>query len=743
MNITCRHLLVTGASLTLSLATHAVGAAESATSIQIGTDTPVQLPVLSVEGAAPAPVDGSAEAGYRVQNADFGPLGSKKVADAPYSITAIPADLMEAQQAKNISDVIKYNPSAQIEPRGDLDFGRPQTRGFENSSTQNTRIDGLNSYTIMAYPMENYGDLEILNGAAGAFYGASSPGGTFNFVSKRPTDLPVRRLTLGYDSQGMFSEHAEVSGQAGNDGMFGYRINALHGDGESYVAHSNVERELLSGDFDVRITDSTKLELDVSSYTDNESGLPNAFVYGSTFKLPHAPDPTRVGYGVVNSGQTLTDGDVGLRLKHEFNANWKMDLGGMYQNFSRTKNPTGPYGAADAENLLTSGSGNYSSIISDTALKGEVDSDLAYLNGHVQTGGLTHDLVLGTNGYQQITRTRIGQSYILGNASFSDPVLYYAPTYSNLGTFYKSGYSGQQALVTGDTVTFDEHWSVLAVASQSWLTSVSYNAAGKTTANYNAYGISPTASLIYKPVSNITTYFTYADALQQGDTAPTSGVANPGVVLAPYRSQQFEVGGKASVRDSLDLSAAIFHMTRPYAYTDPADDTFKANGQQANDGIELTAKGNVVDALTVFGGVTYLDPMLKNTGNAGTTDKLVVSVPKYQANVFSEYRVPEVSGLSLNMNAHYTGRRAANVTNTTWAESYATLDLGARYVMNVYGRDVTWRGGVNNVTDQRYWAAILPETQSGGSSQAGAGSTVYAAFMGAPRTIHLSMSVDF
>jgi iron complex outermembrane receptor protein len=735
---------MTGLSLTVLLGHPQAGlAADGTATVADGAGAPTQLPTVLIEGTAPAPDDGSAEAGYRVKDVDLGPLGTKKLLDTPYSIDSIPGSLIESQQSKNISDIIKYDPSAQIEPRGDMDFGRPQTRGFENANTQNTRIDGMNSYTIMAYPMEEYQDIEILNGAAGAFYGVSSPGGIFNFISKRPTDAPFERVTFGYDSQGQVTEHGEASGRVGPDGLFGYRVNALHGDGESYAPHSDLERELLSGDFDIKLTDTTRLELDASSFTYNESGLPSAFVYGGTIALPSAPDPTKAGYGVVGAGQTLTDNTVGVRLKHDFSPDWKVTIGGMYQSFDRTMNPTGTYGAAIPQNLLTNGTGSYTTIIGDTGLRGEVDSELAYLNGRIQTGGLTHDLVLGTNGYQQTMSTRIGQNYILGNATLSDPVLRYAPDFFNRGSFYKSAYSGQQALVTGDTITFDQHWSVLAAASQTWLTALSYNQAGKTTANYNAYGISPTVSLIYKPVANVTTYVTYADALQQGDTAPTTGVTNPGVMLAPYRSQQWEVGGKVTVQDSLDLSAALFHMTRPYAYTDPNDDTFKENGQQTNDGLELKIKGNLLPDWTVFAGLTWLDPMLENTGSASTQNKLVVSIPKYQANLYSEYRIPEVSGLSLNMNVHYTDRRAANVTNTSWADSYTTLDLGAVYVMGVYGHDVTWRAGINNVTDQRYWAAILPETQSGGSSQAGAGNTVYAAFMGAPRTFHMSMSVDF
>ncbi len=332
--------------------------------------------------------------------------------------------------------------------------------------------------------------------------------------------------------------------------------------------------------------------------------------------------------------------------------------------------------------------------------------------------------------------TRVGQTYLLGPNTISDPVLYYQPTFTNRGSFYQSGYNGQQALVLGDTATFDEHWSALVAASQTWLRAASYSAKGATTAEYDKDGISPTVSVIYKPMTNSTVYFTYADALQQGDTAPATGVANPGVVLAPYRSQDFELGGKITLDQRLDLGLTLFHMVRPYAFIDPADDTFKSSGDQINDGIEVTAKGNVLDNLTLFGGVTYIDPELVGTANPTTSNKLVISVPKWQGNVYLEYRPPEVNGFAVDLDVHYAGKRAADVTNTTWADSYTTLDIGARYTTSVYQTEVTVRFGIDNVTDTHYWAAILPSAQNGTSAN-------YAAFFGAPRIVHTSVSVDF
>jgi iron complex outermembrane receptor protein len=55
----------------------------------------------------------------------------------------------------------------QIEARGGLEVGRPQTRGFQGSVVECSRLDGLNIVSTTAYPMEQFDRFEVLNGIAG------------------------------------------------------------------------------------------------------------------------------------------------------------------------------------------------------------------------------------------------------------------------------------------------------------------------------------------------------------------------------------------------------------------------------------------------------------------------------------------------------------------------------------------------------------------------------------------------
>jgi iron complex outermembrane receptor protein len=283
----------------------------------------------------------------------------------------------------------------------------------------------------------------------------------------------------------------------------------------------------------------------------------------------------------------------------------------------------------------------------------------------------------------------------------------------------------------------------------NWLLMRNFNSngLGQRTSNYSDQGFSPTASLLYKPAEKMSVYFSYANSLQQGGTAPATGVANPNASLPPYRSTQYEAGYKIAF-PLLDFTVAAFRMNRPFAFVDPVDNVFKVEGNQVNDGLEFMAKGKVTHYLNVFGGATWLNPELQNTGRALTSGKQVVAVPRIQENILAEYQVHHFRGWALNANLHHTGRRAANDLNTNWVDAYTTVDLGVRYEKPFMGTDTTWRFTVANLTNKFYWISIFP----GGGASAVSGTNIantngasgtYSAFLGAPRTISASLQIRF
>jgi iron complex outermembrane receptor protein len=672
---------------------------------------------------------------FRVESLDsLGPFGATELLDTPYTVSVLPLEIIENSQATNFKDISKYLPLVAYQEQQGPDVLRPQTRGMQGGNFQNTKIDGMTVYVTVPSAMEQFQQIEVLNGVPASLYGPANPSGMFNFVTKRSTDEPLRQLGVSYNSDSIGTVRVDLGGKLGKDGVLGYRLNALTGAGDAYVSTSRQRRALGDLGLDIRAWTGAVLELNFTDYSLKNEGYPGWFTYGQGISLPEAPDAARPGYGQPYAGVDLHNRIGTVRLKQELSANWRLVVGGLHQDGRRDMNTP--------VNNLTSNTGDYtSSFANGFAPRFVITSDTAYLNGTFATGNVEHDLTIGTAGYDANTyAVRVPAppaSVRLGTANIAAPVLFPEPAGGppNTEANFHSSKSYQQGVNVGDTIRFNDHWSTRLGVSQDTFHTHNFNAAGTRTSKYTESGLSPAASVIFKPTDNTSTYLTYAKSLQPGDLAPGTA-ANAGSSLAPYRSEQYELGYKASLA-KIDLTAALFRIERPFATIDPADQAFKVTGQQVNRGLELSSVGEVATGLTLYGGITLLNARLEDTPIPATDGRRYVGAAKVKGNALLEYRIPGAPNLVATFNYQFSSRRPANDTNTQSAPGYDLFDIGARFTSTIGKSPVTWRIAVNNVTDEHYWSTIAPSNLTGANT----GNLI--AHLGSPRTVLASMSVDF
>ena len=690
--------------------------------------TPPGLPRVTVVGTKDS-------GDYRVESVDsLGPLGSLKILDAPYSIGVLSEDVIKNSMAVNFKDVSKYLPLVAYQEQQGPDILRPQTRGMQGGNFQNSRLDGMQFFVTVANAIEQFQQIEVVNGVSASLYGPANPSGMFNFVSKRPTDFDLREVTVSYASDSIGTAHVDLGGKFDSNGIVSYRFNGVFGEGDAWVDHSHNKRVLGSLAIDVRPLEDTVIETNYSYYHLIDTGYPGWFSYSETIKLPPAPDPTNVGYGQNYAGVDLLTRMGSVRVKHDFNSDWHLVVGALNQDASRNINTP--------VNNLTNNNGNYtSSLANGFAPRFIMTSDAAYLDGNFTTGTVAHDLTIGTAGYKSQSYSVITPatpaSVLLGTANINSPVIFPFPAAGlpNVGLNFDSSTTYQQGVNVGDTLRFSDQWSTRLAVSQDWFHVDNYNAKAVEQPEYADHGLSPTASVMYKPQSNMTLYTTWASSLQAGDLAPANTV-NQGSSLAPYRSTEWEVGYKVSL-PKIDLTAAVFRIQRPFANINQADKVFEISGEQVNKGIELSAVGEVVENLRVYGGVTLLNARLENTPTLATNDKYYVGAPKVKGNTLWEYSIPAVPGLVATFDWQFSGTRPANDTNSFFVAGYNLFDIGARYSSIILNRKVTWRLAVDNVTDRSYWSTVAPSNLTGANS----GSLL--AHFGTPRTVLAAVSVDF
>ncbi|MDF7652013.1 TonB-dependent siderophore receptor [Erwiniaceae bacterium L1_54_3] len=657
------------------------------------------------------------------KKATLGNLGKQEVRNTPWSVQTVSPQLMKRQQLKSVSDLYRYMPSVQG------DGARPQTRGVQGSVVQNSMIDGLNVVSTTDYAAEQFDHIEVLNGLAGSLYGPGNPAGLFNFVSKRASDTPQHSLTVGAGTGLSHQVAGDFSGPLDSNDRLRYRLNLLDDEGDGYVKDSKKRRQLFSLALDANLTDQTVLETNFSYYHFYDKGLPGKFALGKGLSFPAAPDPKTAHLGQSYAGDNNHTLTAGVHLKHDFDGNWQGEVGVLRQIADRE--------STAVTNTFTNNQGAYTTTTSSaTASRFTINSYMANLNGEVDTGWIHHQIATGVRGFVwKNYNPRNGGTSTLGSASLDDPQAFAEPDYPDFTDRYHSATATQHAFLLSDNLQFSPQWSVLLAGSESLLSSANYSKTGSRSSDSSNSGFSGSASLMYKPVDPLTLYVTYADSLQQGDTAPATA-NNAGAILAPYRSRQVEVGSKLAI-DKLLLTAALFQIKRPFAYTNASGD-YAVDGEQRNRGLELMADGDVTDRLHVFGGMTWLDPRLLDTASTETDDKQIVGLPRYSASLFAAYDLPMFSGTDIHGGIHYVGRRTTDNQNDGWVSSYTTLDAGAAYKTQLFDTATTFRLDVTNLTNRHYWTNIVPGGLNGYS-----GAGYASASLGEPRMVQVSMQLNF
>lgn len=678
----------------------------------------VELPEVTVVGQAAA--DGSAAQGYRVERVRLGPLGDADLQDTPFTINAVPAELIRNSGATNTTEALKYVPTiysatgaSQLTPYFSM-------RGFSASTwTYNMALDGLRSFDIYQ-PLEDKERIEVLSGASGFLYGITSPAGMINYVSKRPVSKPLAELTVGTYDQQVYSQ-LDLGGRLAANPDLAYRLNLAYGDkGRTAVDGQSQERHLVSAAIDWQIAPDTLFSLDAAHSQRDLEYAQALFMTTTAIGIPKAPDTSK-NWGAPYTGASDATSRIGAALEHKFNEIFTLRAQARYSDIEReyflnrqvwqNKNLDYKWRVDSQEHFHTT-----------------VEQFQVFLDASFKTGPLQHQVSLGANldhydsannGYRGTTYSTVYAGNLYGTASYRDWTLPPKGTSSAQETTYST-------LLFSDRLSLGEHWSLLLglnhASTDDRLTSTT--AAGvSSTVPYEKSKTTPAVALSFKPIPSVTTYVSYVEALQQGFVSKASGNLNE--LFAPFVSKQREIGAKATL-GGMGLNLAWFDIDQAAAYTYSSGglDYSTQDGRETHRGWEFSLTGKLTERLRLTGGFTVLEARIdKAAANVGKTPQ---GVPENMARLYAEYDLPFIAGLTLNGGASYTGKIPWDQANTLYVDAVTVVDAGLRYQNRLAGKDTTWRLNVANLTDKDYWT-----TRSG------------ILYPGAPRTLSVSTSLAF
>lgn len=648
-----------------------------------------------------------------VHDVNVGAFGAKNILDIPLAIQSYDAAILANTAARTVLDVLKADPSVQPASVGGA-FDNFRLRGFAADFTNTLRRDGLSLAPYQDTPLENIERIDVLKGPSGFLYGFNSPGGSINYILKRPTREPFLAVTAELSSQE--GRYAAIDGSTAflNDAV-GVRLNAAYERDGDFSHARDLERAFIGAAADIRFSDTLLLQIDgdyqwKSLVADpllraDQSGRIDPLNPASYILPPRIDRRDLLAPSWYRYDTRAYNFDA--RLEAKLGDGW---FAIVQANRSRNKRQ-GAF--TDYFSIQPNGDIGFADLYLDPGATFTVTSFQAYVSGKFATGGIGHELFVGVSH----KLNRIGQpvsAYIdstsvpVGSVSVGNilnPVQPPVYDFGVTGILDKTSRIRERSIYASDLIAIAEPVQLLLGGRYIWYRGVDETPAGVKSLQQEETTFVPTVGLIIKPRQGIMLYASYSRGLEQGEFAPFFA-NNSGVQSAPVRSTQYEIGAKVELGSGFNIGLAAFQAKKQAGFVNLAND-FVVDGNFQHRGVEFVANGRVAPGLTIAANLAYLSTRLENVTDVTTQGKRTEGVPKWQGGLSAEYAVQGVEGLSVNAGINFVSSRPIDAQNSGFIQGYELVDAGIRYEAELGGMPVTLRLIGKNLLNHYYYSSAF------------------------------------
>ncbi|WP_454762767.1 TonB-dependent siderophore receptor [Cupriavidus campinensis] len=649
-----------------------------------------ELPSVTVSAAG----DALADIGFATRRAAGVTKSGESAADAAQSITVITRDLLDSQQAQNLSDALQNSAGVVTNVygrRGWDDFVIRGQRASESIFADGLLVDSNNRISQELFGVER---VEVLKGPASVLFGAVQPGGLVNLVSKRPRPELFGELGLTVGNYGFRQFTADVGTPLAPDSKAAFRLNALamdSGDPTDHVWYRNRwVAPSLTLDFGSR-TDFTILASHNQRNYVRQQGLP---VNGTLVANRNGVVPNSRFIG--EPGATPYDGEqnrIGYALTHRFDSGWTVNQNLRYQTSSLTGT------------LVTAGT---MAVNSQTLNRGAMQQDFSGDSFGVDTNaqrtfaftGHAHQLTFGMD-YRHTKEDRLQKTCRVAALNVYNPV--YGAAINCPASYSTNATDTLNALgfYLRDQVRIAQRWIVTGgVRYETARTSTTDRLAASRTDNDNN-AVTGSAAVMYEVTHWARPYVSYATSF-----LPNAGTGVNGATFQPEKGRQVEAGVKFDTPGKAGLlTLAAFELTRRNVLSsDPVNTGFSvAVGEQRSRGFEVELTQDLGNGLSVSGAYAYIASEVTEDTTAANVGRPLNAVPRHSFSVWSQYRFRgALAGWYVGAGVRGESAKRGYSFNYT-VPGYAVADLGVGYVAN------HWRAAFNvkNVFDKAYYAGGL------------------------------------
>lgn len=671
-------------------------------------------------------------------NSTSGSFGGAEWRSTPTAATVLDRQLIDSRQVRSLSELAQSDASLgdSYAPVGY--YQNIAIRGFALDTATGYQFNGLSMAGEQRLALEHIAKVEVLKGEAGLAAGVMAPGGLINFVGKRPQ--AVRELTLATDAEG--SRYAAIDVGHWLSPRFGVRLNAAFDDNHSYIEHADGRRNFYSLATDWKISERSRLEVDANYQTSAQRSASAYQLLGSSV-LPGKVDRTQlIGYQAWQAPVAIASTNLSAVHTHDFSPAWQSRIAASHSRTVIDDNVAFAYGCYYADGCADgSVPGNFFAPNGDYDIYDYRSPDdtrrnqqlRAELRGRFHTGAISHQLLLGVDGFRRSVDRRSNVNEYVGTGNIFDAqVPQFSPSPLQPGASVRRLHSEQQAVFVLDRMTLANGWEWLAGGRFVRLEETARNKRGVVERDSELSRFLPQTALLWRANTQLSVYASYVEGIALGQEAPF-WTSNDGQFLPAQRSRQTELGLKYAAGDALQMGATVFRTTRPLQYAQPdasdAGYTFVAQGQQAHTGLELSASGQVGEHLRLHASASVLRARADNSGSPALEGHQLINVPTTRASVHADYSLPAVQGLGITGGWRHASANVATADGRVRAPGYHVFDAGLRYQHQLQGHALRWQLSVDNLFDRFYWR------------DTGSSAGDYYLFPGSPRQARLSVSI--
>ncbi len=662
---------------------------------------------------------------YVLQNASTGTKTDTPVMDTPLNVQTVSQQVLRDQQATTFRDTLQnvsgvFVPSGAVGGLGSPD-GPPYIRGFPADTIyiNGFRLDSSQQQVALFEwtQLANVANIEVLKGPGAVLYGLSEPGGVININTKEPLNAPYYRVEQQFGSFANYRTTMDVTGPLNDDKSVLYRVNmSYQSDGAPFgypIDLTDRRNIFIAPVIKWNVDEATwvKLESFYSQDTHASSLLSAPIVNGEFI-----PVPRNTSY-VERSPETQRTLFNTLTWSHNFDDDWaiKQQLAYMRVDAHNFANLVDTASTVGTLPVYTRDLQNYDQ--SQTSYSTNVD-----ITGHFDTFGAKHTLLVGGDIYKLAGNYAYSFNFLSSDIGIIGPAHPGVPTAGfpfNEASTYDQVTAG---LYLQDQIKLPYNFFALAGARYQYL-----HQTGETTPNGGTLGslplpgpaqigqkVTPRFGLLWRPQEWASFYGAYTQSF-----GPNSGLAYPGVPIAPTSAESWESGLKLEFFDGkLRATADYFDLIKNnIATADPLHNGFSIlSGKGHSKGVEFDLQGQILPGWDVIANYTHQDVRVAS-GTGGLFDvqqqgQPFAGVPENLARLWTTYEFPEgtLKGLKVGGGYTYHGSQPyitiSFIPTTTLAlqtlPSYGTVDLMGAYSFDLAGQKLKAQVNITNLFNRSY-----------------------------------------